>query len=155
MRKLILLSALAIFTAPVFGQSAKVSDTATAEFLDPKFWSSLGKPTEGSRGFSLFTRNMQPKSDSLFEVWIKIMPNNAAAFNRRYGLPRESAYVLQFATVDCERRTVMMEKTAAFDGMNGSVDARASDLVKGESRSRVRSGSVSESVFEYLCLKLE
>ena len=72
-----------------------------AEFLDQKFWSDLGKPTEGTRGFSLFTIDMQPKSDTRFELWVKIVPNNAIAFNRRFGLPRESAYIVQYASIDC------------------------------------------------------
>lgn len=128
---------------------------ATPEFLNEKLWSDLGKPTEGTRGFSLFTRNMQPKSDTLFEMWIKIVPVNAASFNKRFGLPRESAFVVQYATVDCGRRVVLLEKTTAFDASNGFVDARASDLVKNETRTRVKAGSVSETVFEYICLKLQ
>ena len=141
--------------APAFAQAPAVqAEPAKAEFLNQKFWSDLGKPTDGSRGFSLFTRNMQPKSDTRFEVWVKIVPNSALAFNRRYGLPRESAYVIQFATVDCRGRSVQLEKTAAYDSANGPIDARSSDLVKYESRTRVKSGSVSETVFEYICEKL-
>lgn len=154
MRKLlpfILLTAI----APVFGQTAAAQpDTGKKDFLDQKFWSNLGKPTEGSRGFSLFTRNMQPKSDSHFELWVKILPNNSVAFNKRYGLPRESAYVIQYATIDCSDRTVLLEKTAAFDSSHSPVDPRASDLVKNESRTRVRPGSVSDTIFQYICLKL-
>ena len=154
MRKLlpfVLLTAI----APVFAQAqpAQVAPTST-EFLEKKFWSDLGKPSEGMRGFALFTRNMQPKSDSRFELWVKIVPNNALAFNKRYGLPRESAFVIQYATVDCTGRSVQLEKTAAYDNGYGSVDPRASDLVKNESRTRVRPGSVSDQIFEYLCLKL-
>ena len=143
--------------APVFGQAPTASpqtEIGKAEFLDPKFWSDLGKPTEGSRGFSLFTRDMQPKSDTRFELWVKVVPNNALAFNRRYGLPRDSAYVVQHATIDCSGRSVQLERTSAYSSSNGYVDARASDLVKNESRTRVRPGSVSDTIFQYICLKL-
>ncbi len=102
----------------------------------------------------MFTRNMQPKSDTLFEVWVKILPNNAVAFNRRYGLPSNSAFVIQHATVDCSGRSVRLERTAAYDTGNGTIEARSSDLVKNESRTRVKSGSVSDVIFQYICLKL-
>lgn len=144
-----------LLTAPVLAQEKAAMATNSPEFLNAKFWSDLGKPTEGARGYSLFTRNMQPKSDTVFDLWIKIVPTNAAAFNRRYGLPRESAFVIQRATVDCARRLVFTDQTSAFDFANRAVDPRGSDLVKGETRTRVRSGSVGETVFEYLCLKLQ
>lgn len=155
MRKLLSFLLLAA-AAPVLGQVSAVAqtDVTRTEFLDQKYWSGLGKPTEGSRGFSLFTRNMQPKSDTRFEVWVKIVPNNREAFNKRFGLPRDSAYVVQFATVDCGGRSVQLEKTAAYSGTDGAVEARSSDLVKNESRTRVRPGSVSDTIFQYICLKL-
>jgi len=154
MRKLLPFLLLASI-APVFGQTpAAQSDFARAEFLEQKYWSTLGKPTDGSRGFSLFTRNMQPKSDTMFEVWVKILPNNPSAFNRRFGLPSNSAFVVQHATVDCTGRNVRLEGTAAYDAANGAVDPRSSDLVKNESRTRVKSGSVSDTIFQYICLKL-
>ena len=154
MRKLMPFILLA-FIAPAFGQTPAVQVEPTrGEFLDQKFWTTLGKPTEGARGFSLFTRNMQPKSDTAFEVWVKIVPNNAAAFNRRFGLPSNSAFVIQHATVDCTDRSVQLERTAAYDAANGTVEARSSDLVRNESRRRVRSGSVNDIIFQYICLKL-
>lgn len=125
------------------------------EFLAEKFWTSLGKPTEGSRGYSLYTRNMQPNSDTNFEFWVRIVPTNAMAFNRRYSLPRESAFVIQRATVDCSKRTVYLDRTASYDASNNSLDPKGSDLIKGDIRSRVRAGSVSETLFEYICLKLQ
>lgn len=147
---------LLLLVAPVFGQQ-KSTDPApvSAEFLDQKLWTSLGKTTEGTRGFSLFTRNMQPKSDTNFEFWVKIVPTNSAAFNRRYSLPRDSAFVVQRATVDCGKRTVFLDRTASYDAAFNSLDPRGSDLIKGEARNRVRSGSVSETLFDYICLKLQ
>jgi hypothetical protein len=109
---------LFLIVAPVFAQDkpAPAPVAISREFLEQKHWSDLGKPTEGPRGFSLFTRNMQPKSDSLFEFWVKIVPTSATAFNRRYSLPRESAFVIQKAIVDCEKRTIFFEDTKAYDG---------------------------------------
>ena len=155
MRKLLPLFLL-VLAAPVLAQDKGSEPTPiNSEFLEQKLWSSLGETTEGSRGFSLFTRNMQPKSDSNFEFWVKIVPTNATAFNRRYSLPRESSFVIQRATVDCSRRTVYLDRTAAFDASFNSLDPRGSDLIKGELRSRVRSGSISETLFDYICLKLQ
>ncbi|MDI1243387.1 MAG: hypothetical protein PSX80_15855 [bacterium] len=156
MRKLLPLFLLVI-SASVFGQDNKSNEPApmNGEFLAEKFWTSLGKPTEGTRGYSLLTRNMQPKSDTNFEFWLKIVPTNSSAFNRRYSLPRESAFVIQRATVDCARKTVFLDRTAAYDFSNNSLDPKGSDLIKGDTRSRVRAGSVSETLFDYICLKLQ
>ena len=146
---------LVFLAAPAFAQTTAVqSDPTRVQFLDQKYWSELGKPVEGPRGFSVFTRNMQPKSDSRFEVWVKIVPNNQEAFNKRYDLPRDSAYVVQYATVDCSGRTVQLERTTAYDRLNGTRDARYSELSKNETRSRVKVGSISDTIFQYICLKL-
>jgi len=156
MRKLLPILLLAL-SASVFGQEIKSNEPAptSGEFLAEKFWTGLGKPTEGTRGYALFTRNMQPKSDTNFEFWVKIVPTNATAFNKRYSLPRESAFVIQRAVVDCSKRTVHLDRTGAYDGSNNSLDPRGSDLIKGEIRSRVRSGSISETLFDYICIKLQ
>lgn len=155
MRKLIFVF-LAIFAVQSVAQNvAAPGEGAQAEFLDQKFWSTLGKPTEGVRGFSLFTRNMQPKTDSLFQLWVKIVPANAAAFNKRYSLPSNSAYAIQYATVDCGKRLVMMERTAAYDLSNTPVSVGSSDLVRNQTRTRVKAGSINDTVFQYICLKLQ
>ncbi|HEX6279421.1 MAG TPA: hypothetical protein VFZ49_05335 [Pyrinomonadaceae bacterium] len=150
---------LALLAAPCLAQdkvdASPIHSPSSVEFLAKKYWSDLGKPTEGPRGYVLFTRNMQPKSDTLFEFWVKIVPTNATAFNKRYSLPRESAFVVQKATVDCAKRLVFLEDTSAFDSGNKAVDAKGSDLIKGENRSRVVPGSVSATIFDYICLKLE
>ena len=155
MRKLLPLLLL-LTVAPAFGQNkpAPAHTPLSSEFLEQKYWSDLGKPTEGPRGYSLFTRNMQPKNDTLFEFWVKIVPTNAIAFNRRYSLPRESAFVVQKAIVDCEKRTIFFEDTKAYDAGKNSVDPRGSDLVKSEAKTRAKAGSVGATVFDYICLKL-
>ena len=146
-----------VISASVFGQDNKSNEPApmSGEFLEARYWTSLGKPTEGTRGYSLLTRNMQPKTDANCEFWVKIVPVNASSFNRRYSLPRESAYVIQRATVDCSKRTVFLDRTAAFDVSNNSLDPKGSDLIKGDARSRVKAGSVSETLFDFICLKLQ
>lgn len=156
MRKLLPLLLL-LLAAPAFAQNrpAPAPVSINGEFLEQKYWSDLGKPTEGPRGYSLFTRNMQPKTDSLFEFWVKIVPANSIAFNRRYSLPRESVVVIQKAIVDCTKRTVFFEDTRAFDSERNSVDPRGSDLVKGEAKTRAKAGSVGATIFDYICLKLE
>lgn len=156
MRKLLPLLML-LLVAPAIAQNkvAPGPPVINGEFLEEKYWSDLGKPTEGPRGFALFTRNMQPKTDSLFEFWVKIVPTNMVAFNRRYSLPRESAVVIQKTIVDCEKRTIFFEDTKAYDSSKNSVDPRGSDLVKSEAKSRAKAGSVGATVFDYICLKLE
>jgi len=47
-----------------------------------------------------------------------------------------------------------LEKTSAYSTSNSFVDAKASDLVKNESRTRVKPGSVSDTIYQYICLKL-
>lgn len=148
---------LLLISVSVLGQDNKSNEPApmSGEFLADRYWSSLGKPTEGPRGYSLLTRNMQPQSDTNFEFWVKIVPTNASSFNRRYSLPRESAFVIQRATVDCAKKTVFLDRTAAFDVSNNLLDPKGSELIKGDARSRVRAGSVSETLFDYICLKLQ
>jgi hypothetical protein len=137
------------------GVAASQPTPGTPEFLDHKMWSDLGKPTEKDRGFSLFSRNIQPKTDSLFELWVKIVPSNQSEFNRKHKLPSNTAYAIQYATVDCGRRQIVMEKTAAYNSANTKVDAAGSELVRNQTRARVRSGSINEVVFDYICLKLQ
>lgn len=127
----------------------------TPEFLDHKMWSDLGKPTEKDRGFSLFSRNIQPKTDTLFELWVKIVPKDTYEFNRKHKLPSNTAYAIQYATVDCGRRQIVMERTAAYNSANMKLDATKSELVRNQTRSRVRSGSINEVVFDFICLKLQ
>jgi hypothetical protein len=148
---------LLLIAAPAFAQNqtAPAHTPLSTEFLEQKYWSDLGKPTEGPRGFSLFTRNMQPKSDTLFEFWVKIVPANSTAFNRRYSLPRESVFVVQKAIVDCSKRTIFFEDTKAYDVGNKLLDPRGSDLVKSEAKTRAKAGSVGSTVFDYICVKLQ
>lgn len=137
----------------VFGQEEK-STEARAEFLNEKNWSVLGKPVEGSNGFTLFSRNIQPKTEGLYQLWVKIVPSNKAAFNKRYNLPKASAFSIQQATVDCGRKQVLTEKTSIFDVDNNELNVGSSDLIQKSSRNRVKPGSISEAIFDYICVKL-
>lgn len=158
MRNILLTSlALLICVSASNAQSVATSQPlpGTPEFLDHKMWSDLGKSSEKDRGFSLFSRNILPKTDSLFELWVKIVPTDAAEFNRKHKLPSNTAYAIQYATVDCGRRQIFMEKTAAYNSGNVKVDAAGSDLVRNQTKARVRSGSINAVVFDYICLKLQ
>lgn len=157
MRKFFLIPfALLVFVAASPAQGIISTPVpGTPEFLDQKMWSDLGKPTEKDRLFSLFTRNIQPKTDTLFELWIKIVPTRTADFNRKYKLPKDTAYAIQYATVDCGKRLVVMERTSAYDGSNAKLNINGSELMRNQTRTRVRSGSINEVVFDYICLKLE
>lgn len=160
MRNVLFLSlALAMCVSSLAAQGKTATPTlaapGTPEFLDHSMWSDLGKPSEKEREFSLFSRNIQPKTDTLYEFWVKIVPKNTSDFNKKYKLPSNAAYAIQYATVDCGRRTIVMERTAAYDSANTKLNATGSELIRNQSRGRVRSGSVNETVFEFICLKLQ
>ncbi len=142
-----------LYTTRLFGQDASPAE-ARAEFLNQKYWSNLGKATEGTRGFALFSRNIAPNAEGLYELWVKIIPANAPAFNRKYDLPKNAAFAVQYATVNCGKRQLLMEKTAVYDSANNALDAKSSELVQKATRSRVKPGSIGETVFDYICLKL-
>lgn len=151
MRKLLPFILTMLLVGPVLGQQDARSAENKAEFLSEKNWAALGRPTEGSRGFSLFSRNMKPTTDTLFEMWVKIVPANAAAFNRRFGLPANAAYAVQYATVDCTRKQITFEKSTVYNQSNAELSAPSSELVQKAGR---KSGPIGETVFDYICRKL-
>ncbi len=149
MNRLISLAALVILSAfAVFPQS-----DSDREFLNEKFWSALGKPSEGPRGFSLFTRDLQPKGDSYFEFWLKIVPAEPAAFARRYSLAREITAIVQYTSVDCRKKIVSAERVRAFSADLEPVSVKGSAFARDEKR--VRAGTINETVFQRICLSLE
>ncbi|MGQ0542439.1 MAG: hypothetical protein ACT4O9_11410 [Blastocatellia bacterium] len=152
MRKLFLIL-IVLSAGSVFGQEEKSTEART-EFLNEKNWSVLGKPVEGTNGFTHFSRNIQPKTEGIYQLWVKIVPSNQAAFNRRYNLPKTSAFSIQQATVDCGRKQVLTEKTSVFDAGNNSLNAGSSDLIQKSSRNRVKPGSINDTIFAYICVKL-
>ena len=140
-----------LMAAPVFGQEVKISDAKPANFTTQN-WSKLGPATEGPRGFTLHSRDIRLNSAGQYELWIKVIPANAAAFNRRYDLPKNTAFVLQYTTVDCAKKLLLFEKTALYDAANAIVNGRVSGLVSTSKRDSVKPGSIGESVYKNVCI---
>lgn len=142
---------LTVLAVPVTAQMDARSAENKAEFLSEKNWAALGRPVEGQRGFRLFSRNLRPTTDTLFEMWVKIVPANAAAFNRRYGLPAGAAYAVQYATIDCARKQITFEKSTVYNQSNTELSAPSSELIQKGAR---KTGPIGEAVFDYTCRKL-
>ena len=135
------------FAAPVLGQDTKpaVENPMTAN------WSKLGPAVEGSRGFTLSGRGIRLNASGQYELWVKIVPTDAAAFVRRYGLPRGTDYVLQYATVDCGKKLLLVEKTAAYDAAHGALAGRTSGITPSTRQGAVKPGSIGETLYKYVC----
>lgn len=153
MRKLLPLLLTALLAGVTLGQDGK-SDDAKAEFLNPKYWSKLGPTTEGQRGFTLFSRNILPNPEGQYELWIKVVPANVEAFNKQYSLPQDAAYVLQYATVDCEKRLLLLEKTGVYDAKDMRLNAGSNALTPKSAKDRVKPGSIGAIFFEYFCQRM-
>ena len=140
-----------LFAAPVFGQEVKTSDAKAANFTTQN-WSKLGPATEGPKGFTLHSRDIRLNSSGQYELWVKIVPANTSSFNRRYDLPKNTAYVLQYATVDCAKKLLLFEKTALYSAENTMVNGRVTGLTPASQKGSVKPGSIGESVYKYVCV---
>lgn len=146
MKKLIPLLVI-LFAAPVFGQDVKPAENpVTAN------WSKLGPAVEGPRGFTLHGKGIRLNRERQYELWVKIVPANTPAFIKRYDLPKATQYVLQYATVDCEKKVLLLEKTAAYDSADKVLEGKTSALTPSSKKDPVRPGSVGESIFNFVCL---
>ena len=162
MKKLWLVFFLAIFCTYVQAQSVKSlpanvannSAMARAEFMDAKFWTKIGGVEDKDRGFTLFSRNLLPNPDGQIELWVKIVPKSVSEFNRHYDLSAESAFVLQYATVDCTKNFLLLDRTAVYDANNTKLGTGSSSLTPKSSRDRVRPGSIGGEIFQAVCVKL-
>lgn len=147
-----------LLAGSAFGQAANTeapkSEEAKAEFINPKYWSKLGPPTDGPRGFTLFSRNILPNPEGQFELWVKIVPVTAEAFRKHYGMPQDAIYVLQYATVDCDKRALLLEKTGVYDLSDNRLNTGSSALTPKSAKDRVKPGSIGATVFEYVCVRL-
>lgn len=130
------------------------SALARAEFMNAKYWTKIGGHDDMERGFTLFSRNLLPNPDGQIELWVKIVPKNKHEFNRHYDLSSESAFVLQYATVDCAKNFVFLERTAVYDVDNNKLGAGSSSLTPKNARDRVKPGSIGGEVFQSVCVKL-
>ncbi len=141
-----------LFAAVSYGQSIIAPKTGTGKF-PAEFWSEMGPGVTGDQGFKLRSRGIRETSDSLFELWIKILPNKTAVFNRQYSLPAETAYALQSVTVNCRSRFVKVDNTILYNSADELVKGSVAKLTPAANRNAVRSGSISGAVYESVCVK--
>lgn len=145
-----------VFSAAGFGQTAAPvsTETARAEFMEAKYWSKIGEQKDAERGFTLYSRNLLPNPDGQIEFWVKVVPANVAQFNKRYGLASNAAFVLQYATVDCARNVLLIERTGVYDANNTRINSGPSSLTPRSTRDRVKPGSIGAEIFQSICVKL-
>ena len=67
-------------------------------------------------------------------------------------LPKNTAYVLQYATVDCAKKLLLFEKTALYSAENTMVNGRVTGLTPASQKGSVKPGSIGESVYKYVCV---
>ena len=146
MRYACILIALA-FAVPIFGQTAAEEDSQTAN------WSKMGPTIEGTRGFTLHSRGIKMNSAGSYELWVKIVPVNQSAFARRYDLPKGTKHVIQYATVDCDKRLILLERTTAYDSTNKVLSGRVTGLTPSSRKEAVRPGSIGDAVYKFVCVE--
>ena len=161
MRNLSLIALIFVCASASFGQAVSVSpstvssEAARAEFINAKYWSKIGEYKDETKGFTLFSRNLFPNPEGQIEFWVKIVPKDAANFNKRYDLANNSAFVIQYATVDCTKRFLSLERTGIYDSSNVRLGNGSSELTPKSSRDRVRQGSIGAEIFASVCVRLE
>ncbi len=140
---------LAVLAVSAFGQE-KRKDVAAENPLTAH-WSKLRHKVDGPKGFTLAGRGMRINPFGQYELWVKIVPVNPTVFLKQYGLPAKTAYVLQYATVDCGKRLLLFEKTAAYDAADTPVSGRVSGIVPSSAKDSVKPGSIGDAVFASVC----
>jgi hypothetical protein len=162
MKKVFIFYLFGLFCVSAQAQTAKTvtpavvnsSSVARAEFMNAKYWTKIGGSEDKEHGFMLFSRNLLPNPDGQIELWVKIVPNSIEHFNRKYDLSSESAFVLQYATVDCSKNLILLERTAVYDANNNKLNGGSAELTPKSARDRVRPGSIGGEVFQGVCVKL-
>ena len=158
MQKLIAVFFLAFCVTSVFGQNYSPAppkaENVRAEFMNAKYWSKIGEQTDPSRGFALYSRNLLPNPDGQIEFWVKIVPTNVEQFNKAYDLGTNTAFVLQYATVDCGRNFLLLERTGVYDSNNVRLGNGPPSLTPKSSRDRVKPGSIGAEIYHSICIKL-
>jgi len=134
----------------VSGQNSKTLPAGPVDGVAGN-WSSLGSVVPGENGYSLSGKGIRTSGAGRYQLWVKIVPSNYPSFTRRYSIPRETNYVLQFATVDCGRRNVFLEKTTLYDANAQLVAGRTEALTPSSKKSTVKAGSIGESIFKAVC----
>lgn len=135
------------FGIPVLGQTSVEENPQTAN------WTKMGPTIEGSRGFTLHSRGIKMNSSGSYELWVKIVPVNQSAFARRYDLPKGTEHIIQYATVDCDKRLVLLERTTAYDSSNKILSGRVSGLTPSSKKEAVKPGSIGEAVYRFVCVE--
>jgi len=159
MHKGSLITMFLVCAAACFGQAVSTpslsAEAARAEFINTKYWSKIGEMKDDTKGFTLFSRNLFPNPEGQIEFWVKIVPKNVVDFNRRYDLSGNSAFVIQYATVDCTRRFLSLERTGVYDSGNVRLGSGSSTLTPKSSRDRVKPGSLGAEIYQSICVRLE
>jgi len=149
-----------LFCVSAYGQGGSktvptVGGNARAEFMDPKYWNRLAEPEKDQPlAFTLYSRNILPNPEGQYELWVKIVPVNVPAFIRKYDLPSNTAFVLQYATIDCSRNVLLLERTGIYDAGNVRIGEGSARLTPKEARDRVKPGSIGAAVFHNFCVRL-
>ncbi|MCC6327443.1 MAG: hypothetical protein IT174_02925 [Acidobacteria bacterium] len=139
---------VAAFALPVFAQEAKPVEGGDR---DAAKWSKLGATVEGPRGFTLSSLGIRLNKTGQYEMWVKIVPNDIPVFVRRYDLPKGTQFVHQYATVDCEKKLLLLERTMAFDASHRTLEGRVSGITPSSRKDAVKPGSIGEVLFKYVC----
>jgi len=158
MQKIIVLLSFAFCFSSAFGQNSGAvppkAENVRSEFMNAKYWSKIGEQADPMRGFTLYSRNLLPNPDGQIELWVKVVPTNLEQFNKQYELGTNAAYVLQYATVDCGRNVLLLERTAVYDANNVRLGNGPAALTPKSARDRVKPGSIGAEVFHSICIKL-
>lgn len=135
------------FAIPAAAQDIKPTEPTTSAGN----WSKIGTPIDGSRGFTLYGRGIRLNTEGAYELWVKIVPANTAAFVKRYSLPKNTSYAMQFATINCSKKLLLLEKTTALDTADKSIEGNMSALTPASKRDSVRPGSIGDVLFRSVC----
>lgn len=133
--------------------SIAAQDVVPSEEAMKANWSKLGPTVEGQRGFTLHGKGIRINRGGQYELWVKIVPSNTYSFNRRYDLPQASAYVLQYATVDCEKKLLYFERTAAYGSDDRPLTGNFSSITPSSKKDMVKPGSIGEALYRFVCVE--
>jgi hypothetical protein len=150
--KYIVILVAAIAAAPVFGQDPTAAP-AKPPITEAKSWSKLGQPIEGTKGFTLYGRDIRLNREGEYQLLVKITPVSTTAFARAYSLPTATNFVLQYATVDCNKKLLLLEKTGAYDTNGKVLEARGETLTPSSRKDTVKPGSVGEALYRFVCVE--
>ena len=141
-----------IFTVSAMAQTAAPPMPVSNGKFAAEFWSDLGDPVSGDIGFQLRSRGIRETRAGNIELWIKIIPNSPA-FNKHYSLPQQTAFALQFATVNCDAYSVKLEETTLYNASNDVIKGNPAKLLPIGRRPTGKPRTIGAAVFEAVCIK--